>query len=119
LGCKYWHIDIGNQGKTFTPPRRTLSSITRSWRFHHIDRFAPGTSTHPLALNSTRRLPSGMSVITWFGWNRKSRATRAAQVPQAAAFVIRHHVKPRVSSAAAPFWSALWPGIRALQWADP
>jgi hypothetical protein len=24
-----------------------------------------------------------------------------------------------ISSAAAPFWQALWPGILALHWADP
>jgi len=84
LSCKCRHISIGHYGKMSTSPRRTLSSITRSSGGSSASTALPhetkcqAISTHPLALNSTRRLPSGMSVITWFGWNRKSRATGAA-----------------------------------------
>jgi hypothetical protein len=84
LVCKYRDIEIDHHGRTSTSPRRTFSSITLNSGGSNTSTALPqetkcqAISPHPLALNSTSKPPSGISVITWFAWNRKSRATGAA-----------------------------------------
>lgn len=60
-------------GRTFTSPRRTSSRIVVSSGGSRTSTSLPqmircqAISTQPLAVNSTIKLPSGMSVRTWVG----------------------------------------------------
>jgi len=60
-----------------------------------------------------------MAAATGTGWSLRRLRERVLRAGAAAADLGARRMKLALSSAAAPFWSALWPRIRALHWADP
>ena len=82
-------------GSTLISARRTCSRISISCGGSRTSTALPqdtrcqAISTQPLAVNPTSRLPFGISVTTWSGWNTNSRATVAARGAGARGDVLR------------------------------
>jgi hypothetical protein len=64
------------------------------------------------AVHITRRT---MAKATSTGWSLRERVLRAG----ARLVVSGRRMTLALSSAAAPFWQALWPRIQALHWVEP
>ena len=59
-----------------------------------------------------------MAKATCTGWSLRRLRERVLRAG-ARLLISGRRMTLALSSAAAPFWSALWPRIRALHWVDP